>query len=307
MIQLRNRQFLSNSAASPVYHLKSRGIIKVQGQDTVPFLQGLVTNDVSLLGSEVRSQYSMLLNVQGRVICDLMLYTASVVQGQESTVLMECDRTLMEQVISTLKKYKIRRKVSVEDICGSHRVLSSCDPAVSIVPGGDAITVTDPRVPAFGSRIIINNDSPIEIDISEDERGYHERRLQWGIPEGVHDLPPGSALPLEGNLVYMNGVSFSKGCYLGQELTARTHHTGVTRKRLMPVVFDRDPGSIEPGQDILNASTKSVGKFRSVIGLYGIGLMRVAEISGELTLANKSGETIYLNAVKPNWWPNEGV
>ncbi|XP_035751525.1 putative transferase CAF17, mitochondrial [Egretta garzetta] len=109
---------------------------------------------------------------------------------------------------------------------------------------------------------------------------YHRHRYKQGIPEGVKDLPPGVALPLESNLAYMNGISFTKGCYIGQELTARTHHMGVIRKRLLPVRFSAPlpKDSIPEGAEVLTESGKSAGKFRAGGDELGIALLRLANI-----------------------------
>lgn len=99
----------------------------------------------------------------------------------------------------------------------------------------------------------------------------------------------------------MNGVSFHKGCYIGQELTARTHHTGVVRKRLMPIIFDK-PISVNSSEvaDVKDEEKKSVGKLRNISGIYGLGLMRVeqAMAAKELTI----NENI-CRIEKPSWWP----
>lgn len=293
----------SCSDVPPIYRLKSRGLVRVKGPDTVAFLQGLVTSDVESLASVMGTQYSMLLNVQGRVLYDLLLYDVSQIFG-DSAVFVECDRSIVDKLITDIKKYKIRKKVTLDNMSDSHSVYATIsDQGGSLIEFASvAVETKDPRVPQFGLRLISEKEVP---GASEDETGYHESRLQWGIPEGVQDLPPGNCLPLESNLVFMNGVSFSKGCYLGQELTARTHHTGVTRKRLMPLVFDKPPGEIEPGENIKNENNKSVGKFRSCFGQYGLGLMRINELTGDLTVTNKTQETVSLKAVIPSWWPQQ--
>uniref|UniRef100_A0A7M4FS41 Iron-sulfur cluster assembly factor IBA57 n=1 Tax=Crocodylus porosus TaxID=8502 RepID=A0A7M4FS41_CROPO len=126
-----------------------------------------------------------------------------------------------------------------------------------------------------------------------------------GIPEGAEDIPPGVALPLESNLAYMNGISFTKGCYIGQELTARTHHMGVIRKRLLPVQLSAPllSGRIPEGSDILTESGKSAGKYRAGGDELGIALLRLANIN-ELLHINLPGDTtVNLTATVPKWWP----
>jgi folate-binding protein YgfZ len=163
----------------------------------------------------------------------------------------------------------------------------------------------DPRVSGFGMRVITSKDYDIKESINESlgtDADYLEYRYKSGIAEGIIDLIPEKSFPLESNCDYMNGVSFQKGCYIGQELTARTYHTGVVRKRLMPLIFEKNIViNVKDGADIKNEEKQSVGKLRNISGIYGLGLMRI-----EQTMTSKS-----LNynenpckTEKPFWWPN---
>lgn len=126
-----------------------------------------------------------------------------------------------------------------------------------------------------------------------------------GLPEGVRDLPPGVALPLESNLVFMQGISFSKGCYIGQELTARTHHTGVIRKRLMPVRSSAPVEHLEDGASLHTESGKSAGKHRAGVGEFGLSLIRIAHANEVLTVKSSDDSTVTLQASLPHWWPKD--
>ncbi|EHB18108.1 hypothetical protein GW7_06475 [Heterocephalus glaber] len=138
-----------------------------------------------------------------------------------------------------------------------------------------------------------------------DPQDYRAHRYQQGVPEGVRDLPPGVALPLESNLVFMNGVSFTKGCYIGQELTARTHHMGVIRKRLFPVRLTGHlpAGGIVPGTPVLTESGQAAGKFRAGQGDLGLALLRTEKIKGPLHIKTSESDPVAITVSVPDWWP----
>lgn len=128
-----------------------------------------------------------------------------------------------------------------------------------------------------------------------------------GVAEGSKELPYGECFPLESNLDYLAGVHFYKGCYLGQELTARTYHTGVVRKRIMPVVFNGAGNvKIKEGTVITCGNGgKTVGKLRAHVGDHGIAVMRISEAlaAGDLQIIH-DGNVFKLNVTKPEWWPD---
>ncbi|KAJ7316973.1 hypothetical protein JRQ81_003135 [Phrynocephalus forsythii] len=126
-----------------------------------------------------------------------------------------------------------------------------------------------------------------------------------GIPEGIKDLPSGVAFSLESNLAYLNGISFTKGCYIGQELTARTHHVGVVRKRLFPIWLSGPvpPEGIPEGAEVQSKSGKSAGKYRAGGDELGIALLRLVHIHEPLHLKLSDDSRVSLTASIPQWWP----
>ena len=170
----------------------------------------------------------------------------------------------------------------------------------------------DPRLSAFARRLLLLHDADavtiVQNSISPSSASfYDQRRYELGIGEGVTDMPPGACIPLEHNVVFMNGVSFQKGCYIGQELTARTHHTGVIRKRLMPIKLTSPSHQALPGDKIENKAGKNVGKFRNSVNEHGLALLRLADVMGqELLVKNELLDTVgEAKTWIPYWWPRE--
>uniref|UniRef100_A0A3Q3X1A2 Iron-sulfur cluster assembly factor IBA57, mitochondrial n=1 Tax=Mola mola TaxID=94237 RepID=A0A3Q3X1A2_MOLML len=300
------------------HRLPHRTLLKIQGQDTSAFLQGIITNDMDLLEEPGRAaMYSHMLSVQGRTLYDIMLYRLKEPDAEHG-VFIECDYTIKDSILRHLKVYKIRRKVNINP-CPQLSVWAvlpkqkntgqgASKPELSS-PDNALVWETDPRTQEMGWRLV--SDSQVDpVDVialcqKGDTEEYHRHRYSIGLPEGVKDLPPGVALPLESNLVYMQGISFSKGCYIGQELTARTHHTGVVRKRLMPVRLSAPVQDLEEGAALQTQSGKPAGKHRAGIGELGLSLIRMAHAKEVMTLKTTHDTTVTLEASVPDWWPKD--
>ncbi|KAM9308089.1 putative transferase CAF17, mitochondrial [Gastrophryne carolinensis] len=290
-----------------------RGLLRLRGQHTPTFLQGLITNDTELL--QEGAVYAHLLNVQGRSLYDVILYRLSTKAGGQPDLLLECDVQAMEPIQRHLQVYNFRKKVEVSP-CPELAVWAvlpdekTPDSPADQLPSPVLVSSPDPRVPLMGWRVVAPAVGNIRDLLTGVRHGtykdYSKHRYEHGVPEGVKDIPPGVALPLESNLVYMNGISFSKGCYLGQELTARTHHTGVIRKRLVPVRLSAPlpPECGEP--EILTTVGKAAGKYRAGVEELGLALLRLTHVGAELQIKLQGCEPISVQASAPAWWPEPG-
>lgn len=333
----KNLRFNSTSTKLRALELlKNRSLLQVSGKEASDFLQGLITNDMKHFDDGVANIYALFLNLKGRVLFDTIIYKGL----DDKSYFVECDNTILPNLHKHLKMYRVRRNIEIESLMDKMKVWSVFDTTLNstiietkqettksslecqIFPCGtlnnkssklidNIIIYEDPRIRSFSLRIlshvnvtsneIINNLIPGVT--SDNNLSYDEFRYQLGIGEGAKDLPLGKPLPLEINCDYLHGVSFHKGCYIGQELTARTHHTGIVRKRLMPLIFNENiEETFNYDENIIDESGKAVGKFRGVVGKYGLGLMRITEAvaAQSLSILNKS-----LRIVKPCWWPNE--
>lgn len=172
-----------------------------------------------------------------------------------------------------------------------------------------AMCFPDPRVDLLGYRLIRSADQPPPLHLHNHEveqvtlDQYHVHRHCTGVAEGAAEIPPTKCFPLEYNCDYLHGVSFHKGCYIGQELTARTHHTGVIRKRILPIRFDSLPTTtVDYDTPILNQAGRSVGKIRQTQGRSGLALIRLKEaFAAESLSCNSVPVTVW----RPVWWPQE--
>ncbi|XP_077374863.1 iron-sulfur cluster assembly factor IBA57, mitochondrial [Festucalex cinctus] len=298
------------------YRLVHRALVRVLGAEVGAFLQGLVTNDVLQLEEAVcGAMYAHFLNVQGRTLYDVMMYSCKEA-ATGSGILLECDSTMTDSLLRHLKVYKIRRKIDISPcpelfawavlpLHQSHNQRFS-QPELSS-PEKAVVWEADPRTRDMGWRLVLESQvDPLQVIAScqkGDTEEYHRHRYSIGLPEGVKDLPPGVALPLESNLVYMQGISFSKGCYIGQELTARTHHTGVIRKRLMPVRSSAPVQGLEEDAALHTQSGKPAGKHRAGLGNLGLSLIRLTHAKEVLTVKSADSTQVTLEASVPDWWP----
>ncbi|XP_009593142.1 putative transferase At4g12130, mitochondrial [Nicotiana tomentosiformis] len=257
----------------------------------------------------------------------------------ELELFADVDGSELDELLQILKKYRLRSKVDIEsmadDFCCWQRFgqnlaqKSSEEPeAASLGWGGGFdrsgqssaqgnnrgwLWYRDPRLDCLGFRgIFPSNITPplVEADKETNEENYLLWRLEKGVAEGSAEIPKGEAVPLEYNLAGLNGISFDKGCYVGQELIARTHHRGVIRKRLLPLKFVNDSGKemeqkVAPRSEVVDASSgKKAGTVTTALGSRGLGLLRLDEaFKGSLTI--RGLDDVKVQAIKPEWWPAE--
>jgi tRNA-modifying protein YgfZ len=193
--------------------LTDRALIRLSGEDVRGFLQGLVTNDLALLAPD-RPLWAGLLTAQGKALFDFILWA----DGED--VLVDCEAGEAEALARRLTLYRLRRAIRIGGD-GSLAVHWSPD-------GGD-----DPRLPALGRRWLAPAGPAAE--------GWLAHRLSLGVAEGVAELGSDKTLWLECNAAELNGVSFDKGCYVGQENTARMNWRQKVNRRLV-VVRAEAPG-----------------------------------------------------------------
>lgn len=261
--------------------LKNRSLLRLSGEDVKSFLQNLITNDVDQL-SENQSLYSALLTPQGKFLHDFIL-----IQWGDH-IFLDCLTERSADLIRRFTMYKLRADVTIEDVTNQHQVLAvfgkeeeSQFPLPltegSIASGDDYLIYSDPRLADLGHRIIAKTDSrwrekyPTLNNVESGE--YIQHRLSLGVPEGGLDIEPEKNFLLEVNFEELHGVSFSKGCYVGQELTARTKHRAKIKKRLLKFHFE---GNLKIG-DPISFAGKEIATVTSFERPYGLALTRLKD------------------------------
>ena len=255
--------------------------------------------------------------------------TAQSGQDKEGGFLIEVDANEAEALAKHLKRFKLRAKVAIrvvdEGEWGVYAVWgpSNAQPALGVTAEA-GIGCVDGRAPGMGSRVVVDH-SRGKVDVKAEEVGvgsYDVRRMMNGVPEGQGEILKESALPQESNIDYMGGIDFRKGCYVGQELTIRTHHTGVVRKRILPVqlyaaeeneperlAYDLNSNIALPlrGANISRAEKKgrSAGKWVGGVGNVGLALCRL-EIMTDTVLTGEGSQWKPEDKFKVAWEPGVG-
>ncbi|KAL8742557.1 MAG: hypothetical protein Q9184_008237 [Pyrenodesmia sp. 2 TL-2023] len=229
--------------------LTNRALIYIRGQDAPHYLQGLTTANINTATASSQSGfYSSFLNAQGRVLHDVFIYPTSHSPNfgekyDDPGFLIDVDKAHAEALRGHLKRFKLRAKIVLRviepeewDVWGTWGGDDTTNYDSSGFESG-AIGCLDTRAPGMGQRIIMHDgQKPAELPGKETStETYDVRRMLYGVPQGHSEIISREALPQESNIDYMGGIDFRKGCYVGQELTIRTHHTGVVRKRILPV------------------------------------------------------------------------
>ncbi len=263
--------------------LPDRGVIKVSGEDARNFLNGLVTTDVDLVRPGL-GRFGALLTPQGKIIVDFLITEAPA--GHGGGFLLDVSRALAQGLADKLKFYKLRAKVTVENLSDSMGVLAAWDGEPAMKP---ELAFADPRNETLGWRILIPEELKQKVaDVIGaelvDSEAYELQRIVSGAPRGGLDFMYSDAFPHETNMDRLNGVDFDKGCYVGQEVVSRMQHRGTARTRTVKIILE--DFSPEVGLPVM-AGDKQIGTIGSTSGQYGLALLRVDRAAEALEAGTK--------------------
>jgi len=266
--------------------LPERGVLRIGGDDRVSFLQSLVSNDVRRAAPD-RALYAAFLTPQGKFLHDFFIVDAG------GALLLDCEAARAGDLAQRLSRFRLRAKVVVEDTGSSFLAAAvwggdglcavglEGQPAGAARPFAGGVAYVDPRLSEAGARLILPREGA---EAALRERGfvlaeaeaYDRHRLALGLPDGSRDIEADKGLLLECGFDELGGVDWEKGCYLGQELTARTKYRGLIKKRLVPVDIAGAPPP--PGTPVLNGE-REVGEMRSGRDGRAMALLRLEAIA----------------------------
>ena len=235
--------------------LPNRAVLAVTGSDRVTYLNGLVSNDVAE-AAPGRAVWAALLTAQGKYLADFFIL------AEEGRLLLDCDAAQVAMLAQRLLRYRLRADVAIE---AAPFLVHAAWEGEAAVP--DVIAAPDPRLPEAGWRLLSSR--PLASNATADDWDTH--RLALGLPDGLRDLDPEKTVLLEAGFDELSGVSWTKGCYMGQELTARTRYRGLLKRRLVPVRGQALP----PRGTSITSAGREVGEMRSSRDGRGLALLRV--------------------------------
>lgn len=247
------------STMTQIAELPERGVITLAGADRVAFLQGLVSNDVAL-AAPGQAVFAALLTPHGRWLADFLIFS----DGER--LLLDCARAQIPDLLRRLGRYRLRMAVTLAEAGPEWRVHAAWDGPAPPFPAA-VLAAADPRHPRAGTRLL--SPAPLATNASPDSWDAH--RLLLGIPDGPRDLEAEKTLLLEARYDEFGAISWAKGCYMGQELTARTRYRGLVKRRLVPVGIE---GPCPPPGTAILADGEEIGTLRS--GRDGLALAMLA-------------------------------
>jgi hypothetical protein len=278
--------------------LPDRGVVRVAGPDAEKFLNGTITADLDMLARQA-ALHSALLTPQGK-----MLFEFFVTQAPEGGFLLETGKELADALVKRLKMFMLRAKVEARNVSGAYEVAAVWGGEPPL--GSNRIIYADPRLPELGARVLAPAPPgfaavPGQVEGDAEWAAtelYHAHRIALGVPEAGKDFPIGDTFPHEANLDLLNGVSFAKGCFIGQEVVSRMKHRGTARRRVVPVEAEAPLTSGVP----VTIGEVEIGRVGSVAGTRGLAMVRL-DRAGE---AMAKGEPLRAGGIaislsKPVW------
>jgi hypothetical protein len=259
--------------------LPGRGVVSVTGEEARSFLDNLITNDMGLLDRQ-QAIHAGLLTPQGKILF------AFFVVARPDGFLIETGSGEAAALVKRLTMYKLRAKVTLNDLSASH--------AVVVAWGGPppsqalATVFRDSRHPDLGYRLLMAPEMAEKLAATDEgAAAWHAHRIALGVPEAGLDYALGDAFPHEADFDVFHGVSFTKGCFVGQEVVARMQHKTVVRKRVVRVAAD---AALTPGSGICIGEA-AIGRIGSAAGALALALVRLdraaeARAKGQALKAN---------------------
>lgn len=262
--------------------LAGRGGLRISGEDARTFLQGLISNDITHV-SRQQTIWAAFLTPQGRYLHDFFVCEL------DGTLLLEGEAARLSDLKRRLSMYRLRSRVSIEEVGPAMAVWAlggdGAAEAVGLAGGqagttaplGGGVVFVDPRLAAMGPRTLLPAQTGEAIlqdhgFAAGDVGAYDAQRIALGLPDGSRDILVGKSLLLEVGFDELGGIDWDKGCYLGQELTARTRWRGLVKRRLLPM---RVEGQLPaPGTPVV-VDEKEVGEVRSGADGWAMAVLRL--------------------------------
>jgi tRNA-modifying protein YgfZ len=264
--------------AFPSQNRADRAVISIAGEGVLAFLDNLLTCDCAAL-SEGAAAYGALLTPQGKILHDMFVYNAG------HHVLLDCAASQRNTLLQRLAVYKLRAKIQItldnELEVGVHMELSP-----------DGRCYVDARVAAMGFRSFNRPGSLINAPSST---AYDERRIMLGLGDSNADIGSDQMFPHEANFDQMGAVSFTKGCYVGQEVVSRVQHRGTARSRMLPLVAE---GHLTTGEGVMCNDAK-IGTVLSTSRRNGLALLRIDKLADAKAPLHVNGVDVRVQ--KPDW------
>ena len=283
--------------------LVGKGFIQINGEEATPFLQTILTANIDQIAAG-HCTPAALLNPQGRVLHDMIIYHRPAGANAGSDFIIEADASGLANLFTRLRRYRLRRSVGLQLV--EDMTIWLCWGAPIDIEG----VYHDPRHQSLGCRWLGHCDAapPFTTIATRGEIDqWQALRIAAGVPEGPLDLTPERALMLEAGLDRLGAVDFGKGCYIGQEVTARTHYRGLVKRRLVPLQL---PGCAPPaaGTEILLneravATTKTAAKIDG--GSLCLALIKLSDLhlvlggEAKLQVANAPADLLIPEWMKP--------
>lgn len=280
--------------------LPHRTAIRISGSDRATFLQGLISNNIEK-ASDTQAIYALMLTPQGKFLYDFFIVT------QDESHLLDIPAAHKDTILKKLKMYKLRSDVIIEDLSDTHECSALLgenvwaeieEKTAGLIHGFcKGVAYSDPRSTKLFARSFIEKENHYQsFEAKEFSKGniedYERLRITAAIPSADEDMISEKSFPLDFGFDKLGAIDFNKGCYVGQEVTARMHHRSDLKKALYQVKTDT-ASSLPASGSAVTADGHKLGELRSSVGHIGLALLRKEEVDKYInTPTHSDGITI---------------